>query len=165
MRIRVLALLLVIGSTWRLAAQEVHTVFFVRHAEKVDDSAEALLNAQGLARAQCLARSLRDAHITTVYATDVQRTQQTAEPTATEFALKTKVIPKKSSDALIAALKQTQGNVLVVNHSDTLPGVVRAFSGEAIAPLGAQEYDRLIEIEVTEGKPLPVVVLHYCPSR
>ncbi|HEY0565584.1 MAG TPA: histidine phosphatase family protein [Terriglobales bacterium] len=162
---RVLAGLILVGASCVLVAQDAHVVFFVRHAEKVDDSASALLNAQGLQRAKCLADTLHDAHITAIYATDVKRTQQTATPTAAKFGLNTTLLPKSDSAGLVAALKQSHGNVLVVNHSDTLPGVVKAFSGQSITPLGAQEYDRLIEIEVNNGQALPAVVLHYCPSR
>jgi phosphohistidine phosphatase SixA len=162
--IRQMAVLLLCASGV-LAAQDSHAVFFVRHAEKVDDSAAALLSEQGLERAKCLAATLRDAHIATVYASDVQRTQQTAAPTAEEFGVKPTIIRKSDTAGLIAALKQLRGNALVVNHSDTLPGIVEAFSGHSIAALGAQEYDRLIEIEISNGHALPAVVLHYCPSR
>jgi broad specificity phosphatase PhoE len=61
-------------------AQNVRTIFLVRHADKVSDEADALLSDADHRRAECLARTLADAHIQQIYTSDLQRTQQTAAP-------------------------------------------------------------------------------------
>jgi broad specificity phosphatase PhoE len=61
--------------------------YLVRHAEKQDDSSNALLSAAGLARANILRDSLLGKGIDRVFASTFQRTQQTAQPLATALDL------------------------------------------------------------------------------
>ena len=53
------------------------TIVFVRHAEKADQSKDPELSAEGVARAEELARVLRDLPITAVYHTEFRRTAAT----------------------------------------------------------------------------------------
>ena len=67
-----------------LVAQPVsaQTVILVRHAEKVDASADPLLSEPGVMRAQALAAVTAQADLTHVYSTPLQRTRLTAAPAA-----------------------------------------------------------------------------------
>jgi broad specificity phosphatase PhoE len=56
------------------------TIFVVRHAEKADATKDPDLSEAGRARAEALAKALRDAKIAAIYATEFKRTQQTAAP-------------------------------------------------------------------------------------
>ena len=56
-------------------AEAQKAIVLVRHAEKVDDSKDAELSDQGRVRSAALARALRDAGITVIYATDAHTPQ------------------------------------------------------------------------------------------
>src|SRR6266446_2098902 len=58
------------------------TILIVRHAEKADATKDPDLSEAGRARSEGLAKTLRDANITAIYATEFKRTQQTAAPLA-----------------------------------------------------------------------------------
>jgi broad specificity phosphatase PhoE len=117
------------------------SLILVRHAEKANDSKDTPISAVGQARAQALANKLRDAGITAIYATDLQRTQQTAKPLADELKLKMNVRPANATAALIEELRKQDGVVLVVGHSNTLPAIAQAFGAPIV--LGDDEYDAL----------------------
>jgi hypothetical protein len=54
-------LLLVLTGIPGAHAQNVRTIFLVRHADKVSDDTDALLSEAGHRRAECLAKMLADA--------------------------------------------------------------------------------------------------------
>lgn len=160
MRLRTLAFLclsLVAGC-----AQSVHEtpapaappqVFvLVRHAEKAaDDPKDPSLSGIGQARAQRLARSLKDVPMTAVYATAYRRTQQTALPTATGHALGIVTYDaRRPADDFAGKLRSAhpRGTVLVVGHSNTVPAIASALCGCVVAPMREDEYDRRIEIRI-----------------
>jgi len=96
-------------------AQNVRTIFFVRHADKVSDETDALLSDAGHRRAACLAKTLSDSNIQQIYTSDLQRTQQTAAPLAGQLRLKPVAIPLSKVDDLIAAVRSDKAaNILVV---------------------------------------------------
>jgi broad specificity phosphatase PhoE len=41
-----------------------------------------------------------------------------------------------------------RGTVLVVGHSNTVPGLVSALCGCAVAPLGEHDHDRMYEVRI-----------------
>lgn len=141
------------------------TIFLVRHAEKVSDARDALLSKTGEQRATCLAQTLRDAHVSAIYTTEVKRTQQTAEPLAKEQRIQPVIIRGDDSGELAAKIKQdlASKNVLVVGHSDTLPKVLSQLGITSAPAIGSQDYDLLFVVTDLETKP-ELTVLHYCPS-
>lgn len=135
------------------------TIIVVRHAERnAGMTPEVLLSPKGEERARQLAGMLKDANIRAVYATEVRRTQQTAEPTAAQFHLKPAIIPAKDVDTLVSRLQALPDDetVLVVGHANTVPLVVARLGG-AVPALSDTEYDRLIVV-VTKGKGRPTVL-------
>ena len=64
----------------RAHAQNMRTIFLVRHADKISDETDAPLSEAGQRRAECLASMLADTHIQQIFTSDLQRTQQTAAP-------------------------------------------------------------------------------------
>ena len=125
-------------------AQNVRTIFFVRHADKVSDETDALLSDAGHRRAECLAKTLSDSNIQQIFTSDLQRTQQTAAPLAGQLHLKPVAIPLAKVDDLIAAIRSDKAaNILVVWHDLTLPKILRALGAPEITPIGHTEYDRL----------------------
>jgi phosphohistidine phosphatase SixA len=141
------------------------TIFLVRHAEKISDARDALLSRAGENRATCLAKTLRDAHIGAIYATEVKRTQQTAEPLAKELGLQPVIVRADDSGALVSKVKQdlSSRNVLVVVHSDTLPKVLSQLGITGSSAIGSNDYDLLFVVTNLETRP-GLTTLHYCPS-
>ena len=146
-------------------AQNVRTIFFVRHADKVSDETDALLSDAGHRRAECLAKMLADAHIQKIYTSDLQRTQQTAAPLAEQLHLKPVAIPLSKPDDLIEAIRSEKAaNVLVVWHDATLPRILRALGAPEIPPIAHTEYDRffILTFSSIKNSTPGFIVLRYC---
>lgn len=141
------------------AAPNVGTIFVVRHAERAGPSADAL-SAVGQARASCLAATLRDAPIAAVIETQFVRTRQTAEPTAKQHHVAPLSLKADDIAAIVAAARARShsGDVLVVGHGDTVPGIVKALTGASIT-VPASSYDQLFIVR--DGA---LVALRYCPA-
>jgi phosphohistidine phosphatase SixA len=154
-RFRILALAL-LGAALAACATHAPThapgpVFvLVRHAEKAtDDPRDPALTSIGIARAQRLADSLRDAPLAAVYATAYRRTQQTAAPTAQDHGLRVTTYDAKQPAAEVAAMlrqRHREGGVLVVGHSNTVPDIAAALCGCPVEAMPDTEYDRLITV-------------------
>ena len=121
------------------------TLLLVRHAEKKDSSLDTPLSPTGEQRAAALASKLRDAHLSAIYATSFQRTQQTVKPLADALHLSLKIHDAKDTAGLVALLKKEQGTVVVAGHSNTLPEIALAF-GCKIEPLAENEFDSLFVV-------------------
>jgi phosphohistidine phosphatase SixA len=149
-------------------AQNVRTIFFVRHADKVSDDTDAPLSDAGHLRAQCLANTLADAHIEQIFTSDLQRTQQTAAPLAEKLHLKPVAIPLSQMEKLIEAIRAGKAeNVLVVWHDQTLPKILRALGAPEITPIAHTEYDRFFILTLAAGKNHSqprLTSLRYCDS-
>src|SRR5574341_1075237 len=100
---RTLALaLLALGLLPAAAAQQ--AIFLVRHAEKIEESMQALdtpLSKAGHARARLLAETLKDSGISAIYASKAVRTQDTAAPLARVLGLKIKTIDQDNPRAVV----------------------------------------------------------------
>ncbi len=116
-------------------------LFLVRHAEKVDNSRDAPLSAQGEARAKALADKLRDAGITAIFTTEFQRTKQTAAPLAEKIGVKVQVHPADDTAGLVKLLRN-QKRALVVGHGNTLPEIAAAYGFPKLT-IGDDEWDAL----------------------
>src|SRR3982750_35353 len=90
-------------------------VVIVRHAEKAANGGnDPDLSSAGRARADTLARILKDSAITAIFTTEFKRTQETAAPTAISIHVTPTVIAAKDTTGLITKLHQLTGNALVV---------------------------------------------------
>jgi phosphohistidine phosphatase SixA len=149
-------------------AQNMRTIFFVRHADKVSDDTDAPLSEAGHRRAECLAGTLADAQIQEIFTSDLQRTQQTAAPLAEKLHLKPTVIPLSKPDELIEAIRSCKvANVLVVWHDATLPKVMRALGAPEITRIAHTEYDRFFILTMAADKTLSqprFTALRYCDA-
>ena len=148
-------ILMVSACTTTKSADEIQPVveyIVVRHAEKgSDDARDPSLSETGNMRAQSLARLLADVPVSAVYATGYKRTQQTAAPTATEKGLAVTTYDAKLPAAtFVAELRaaHAEGAVLVVGHSNTVPGIVSALSGQPVEDMPETAFDRLYRVTV-----------------
>ena len=121
------------------------TIFVVRHAEKAQggDEKDPGLSEAGRARAESIAKVLKDAGITAIYATELKRTQQTAEPLARLMQLDLTIVPAKETAALVSRLRATDGAALVVGHSNTVPQILQALGAATAVTIGEADYDNL----------------------
>jgi len=126
------------------------TVYIARHAEKADASADPDLSEAGQARAQALAEALRDAHPVLVLTSPMQRTIQTAAPTAEFHSAPSEAVSLDGGGAAhiaatvarVRALPEDAA-VLIVGHSNTVPAIARALGYAEAADMPECEYDRL----------------------
>ena len=125
------------------------TVYLVRHAEKLKGVPDPDLSADGKLRAQQLVEVLADADIRKVYSTDYLRTRRTAAPIAHKLGLELILYDPRKLEEFAETLKQEEGAVLVVGHSNTTPNLAAFLGGEGGTPIyEPTEYDRLYVIKV-----------------
>ncbi|RYZ50731.1 MAG: hypothetical protein EOP07_22465 [Proteobacteria bacterium] len=151
------AAILVSGLAFAHTAFAFQSIYIVRHAEKLDDSKDPELSEAGKARAQNLAKALRDGDIGAIYTTEYLRTVKTAAPLAEAAKIKPTAI--NDTQKLIKALKEDKSSksALVVGHSNTVPEILKAFGSSQKVEIGETEFDRLYIL--TPGKAKPVVNL------
>ena len=135
-------------------------VVIVRHAEKAaSDGGDPDLSPAGRARAEALARILKDSGITAIFTSEFKRTQETAAPTAASAGIATTVVPAKDPAALVAKLHQLNGNALVVGHGNTIPNIIKALGINAPINIPDADYSELLI--VTLGDKPQLFRLHY----
>ena len=117
------------------------------------------LSEAGKARAESLAKLLKDAHITAIFVTEYKRTQQTAAPLANALGLEVKVVPSKNTPELVKQVKAEKGNVLVVGHSNSVPDVIKGLGVSTPLTIGDDDFDNLFI--VSQGTPASLLRLHY----
>jgi broad specificity phosphatase PhoE len=139
---------LLAGCATRSPEAGTHTIIVVRHAEKDDDGTrDPPLSPAGNARAEAIARRLADAPLSAVLATEYLRTQRTGAPAAALHGLEVDVLPGATpADDVADRARGSAGTVLVVGHSNTVPDIVAALCGCAVAPLDESDYDRWFEL-------------------
>jgi len=150
--------LLLFVSVSMASAQPV--VVIVRHGEKATNGgSDPELSSAGRARADTLARILKDSGITAIFTSEFKRTQETAAPTATSTHVAPTVVAAKDTAALVAKLHQLNGNALVVGHGDTIPNVIKALGINVPVNIPDADYSELLI--VTLGDKPQLFRLHY----
>jgi len=135
-------------------------VVIVRHAEKAANGGnDPDLSSAGHARAEALARILKDSGITAIFTSEFKRTQETAAPTATSARVTPTVVAAKDTAALVRKLHQLNGNALVVGHGDTIPDIVKALGINSSINIPDADYSKLL-IVILGDKP-QLFRLHY----
>lgn len=137
------------------------TVIVVRHAEKATTNPQdpnPALSPEGQQRARDLAELLRSRQVAAVIATQYARTQLTAQPTADAAHLVIDTMPAtrdvQAHAAAIAERIRTRyagKTVLVVGHSNTVPKIVAALGGPALADLCDSAYGNLFTVVIPAG--------------
>ncbi len=129
------------------------TFYVVRHAEKVDNSANPPLSGLGTERAIDLKNELLNKGISEIYSTNFIRTKTTAQPLAEARGITTKIYAASPADSIrvfIEKLKQIRGkNVLVTGHSNTTKYVVNGlFERDTLrTDIPDNDFDNLYIIE------------------
>jgi probable phosphoglycerate mutase len=140
-----------------------HVVFLVRHAEQASGSDDPPLTETGQRRAKALVTVLKDAGLTAIYVSELQRTLQTAEPLAQALQIEPTRLHRRDIEGLLGQLRtqHADGRVLIVSHSLTIPRVLKAFGHPEEVVIEREEYDRLFVIVSKPTGPPLVFVLRY----
>ena len=142
LKVVVFLLLLIVGS---LPGFGQRTVVVVRHADKIDDTDDAVLSPTGEAQAKKLAHVLKDVGIGAIYTTQFQRTIQTAAPLADSIKLKLLAYEQTDVDGVVKEIQQKHPTevVMVVGHRSTVPKILEQFGASEPVALETSEYDSL----------------------
>lgn len=140
------------------------TVILVRHAEKADDSRDALLSVEGQERAQALARTLAGGLPDHIFTSPMQRTILTAAPTAQAAGVTPQAVGFDRGlpahvEEVAAAVRALPDDavVLIVDHSNVTPLIARALGYDA-ADIPECEFDRLTRLQIQGGSVMAVVM-------
>ena len=142
------------------AAHAQQMIVLVRHAElqaaAMAGPKQVPLSQAGSTRAAHLAGLLKDAGIDAIYVTDFVRTQKTAEPLAHELKEQPTVLPKGDPRELVARLHKEHASqkVLLVGHTDTLPGILKALGYPADVKIDSDDYGNVFVV-VPKGDAAP----------
>jgi broad specificity phosphatase PhoE len=135
-------------------AQTATTVIVVRHAEKVDDSADPVLSDAGNARAQALADALADAGVSAIITTQYERTRRTAGPLGDRVGIVPMVVAASGrshvDDVAARVREHAPGTIVIVGHSNTVPAIIRALGGPDIGEIADSSYDDLFVLTLGE---------------
>ena len=146
-------------------SRPITTVILVRHAEKKiePENPDPDLTPAGLARAQEIARVFGGAGINTIYATQYKRTQQTVKPLSDLTGVPVSVLGSKETDELVKRIQTSlRGQtVFVAGHSNSVPTIVSALSGEDFPEIPESEYDNLFIVTVYRFGKAKVLKLKY----
>jgi broad specificity phosphatase PhoE len=152
-----LVLGLSVMTVWAWATSGSTTIVVIRHAEK-DLSAGAVdppLNEAGKARAALLARMFGNGkalgHLDAIYVTPALRNRLTAAPLGASLDVSPVIVADADPRDLARKVlgEHRGGRVLIVGHSDTVPAIVAALSGEDKVPAMADdEYGTMYVVTV-----------------
>jgi len=139
-------------------------VYVVRHAEKLDPADQnSPLSAAGHERAAALSTTLARSGVQRIYATTLQRTQQTVAPLATLLDIAPVVLEPGAVEDLV--MRITSGDrglvVLVAGHSNTVPRIVQGLSGIAVDGIPEERFDRLFKVMIPPDGAATVEELRY----
>lgn len=139
------------------------TLYIVRHAEKNTIMAgnDPPLTGAGLARARALLHTLGDAGIRAIYVTPWLRNRQTALPLATALGESLTVVDDVAETIRCLRSDHWGHAVLVVGHSNTVPRIIEALTGQSIPPFAEGEVDRIYLVTLHRGGRSELVGLRF----
>jgi len=145
------------------AAAQDKIIVLVRHAEKVDASADPELSAEGKDRAQKLAKKVGKYRPKEIYSTDFKRTRDTVQPLATKRRVQIQTYDPRQPQALAdKILKSGHKRILVSGHSNTVPGLANLLGKkELFKNLDDSEYGAIWVIRIKKGQVQKVEILSY----
>ncbi len=123
-------------------------LYFVRHAEKRNNTDTASLSPLGQERAKALSELLIKASIDSIYATKYIRTQQTAQPLAHAIHKPIIIYNLDSLSEFSQKLVNQKGkNILVIGHSNTVPRMIQLLTGERVE-IQDNDFDNLFIVSI-----------------
>jgi len=145
------------------------TILIVRHAEKqVNAGDDPHLSEAGVARAEALVTVAEHANVGAVYVSQFLRTKETAAALSakhTEIPVivlpvdKSAEYPKLIAKEILS--KQSGKTVLVVSHSNIVPGIVEELTKIKVPPIPDDEFSRLYIVTLRPGAPPQLIAAQY----
>lgn len=114
------------------------------------------LSEVGQAPAEKLASLLKDAGISAIYTTEYLCTRKTAEPLAQALKVDITVILKGGPESLVDRIRSQnrKDTVLIVGHSDTLPGLLKALGHPPEIKIPPLDFGNIfVVVPKTDGAP------------
>lgn len=121
-------------------------IFIVRHGEKASASdPDTPLAMQGEDRALALARLLRSAGVSHVFATHLKRTQQTVDPLVEQRGLTKTIVHADKTVDLLKALQSLPPDAVAVvaGHSNTIPDILKGLGITTKIDIKDDQYGRV----------------------
>lgn len=139
------------------------TFILVRHAEKVDDSRDPELSAEGIQRAEALTRMLENIPVDAVFTTDYNRTRETVKPLAELNGVTPKLYNPGSLEAAAESwIRDYAGKtILISGHSNTTPMLANSLLGREYFPEKFKESDYGNLLVITRSPAGETSLLHF----
>lgn len=146
-------------------AQTITTFILVRHAEKVIESGgDPDLKPEGVKRAEAFAALFAESSVDAVYSTNYKRTRNTVTPLAHAKNLTVNMyVSMKATDLESLLTKHASGTIVIAGHSNTIPEIANALTGEKrFEQFADDDYGNILVISVTSvGKDAKVLWLRF----
>jgi 2,3-bisphosphoglycerate-dependent phosphoglycerate mutase len=146
-------------------SRPVTTVILVRHAEKniEPNNQDPDLSADGIERAQEIARVFGESGVNAIYATQFKRTQQTVKPLADRTGVPVTLLDAKQTDELVRRIQTDHRGqtVFIAGHNNSVPAIASTLSGETYSVIPESEYDNLFIVTIYRFGKAKVVKLKY----
>jgi len=138
-------------------------VVMVRHAEKVDASADPELSAEGKERALRLVKKVGKYRPKEIYSTDFKRTRNTVQPLAAKRNVQIQTYdPRKPQELADKIMQSKNKRILVSGHSNTVPGLAnRLGKKELFKNLDDAEYGAIWVVRIKKGLVQKIEILNY----
>ena len=139
-------------------------IYLVRHAEKEKTRGDVHLTNKGRDRARRLNEILKSGGLDMVYSTRFNRTQETAEPSATQHQLNIQEYDHGKLDEFGQSLLDNHSGkkILVVGHSNTTPKLLNFFMGEEVkGMIDESDYENLYVISISSKGKAKALLMKY----
>ncbi len=137
------------------ANDESTTLILIRHAEK-EAGQDPSLTEQGQSRADSLVDILEKYDIEAVYSSTYKRTIETGTPVSEDrnLHIESSIDPRDYESLLKDILLKHKGeSVLVVGHSNTIPGFVNYLSpGQNVEEINESDFSQMFIVKYSEAQ-------------
>ena len=149
--------------SWSLPCFAQRVIVVVRHADKIDDTDDAVLSLTGQAQAERLANVLKTLESAPIYTTQFKRTIQTATPLAELLRIKLLSYEQTDVDGVVKEIQEKHPKevVMVVGHRSTVPRILKQFGASEAVALDSSEYDSLFILTLPPGQSPTLLHLHF----
>jgi 2,3-bisphosphoglycerate-dependent phosphoglycerate mutase len=139
------------------------TILLVRHAEKIDASADPELSPEGKMRAQRLVKKIGKYRSGAFYSTNYKRTRDTLVPLAAKRKKEIQIYDARKPQELIDQIMKSGTKRFVVSgHSNTIPALANLIAKkELFKNLDDSEYSVIWLIKLKDGKVQKFELLDY----